>query len=61
MKWIMLLALAGCTKRAPAPEDAGYHPYKNAAPERVKKQLEDINTQHENQLDNQIDNANQQR
>jgi hypothetical protein len=62
VKWIVfLLALGGCTKRAtPAAEDAGWHPYKNVAPERVKKQLEDINTQHENQLDNQIDKANQQ-
>ena len=58
MKWIVfLLALAGCPKRAPAPEDAGWNPYKNVAPQKVKKELENINQQHENRLDDQIDNA----
>lgn len=61
MKLLLLcLALAGCSKRAAAPEDAGWHPYRNAAPEKVKKQLEDINQQHENRLDNQIDKAKQE-
>jgi len=62
MRWIvLLLALAGCPKRdAPAPEDAGWNPYKNVAPQRVKKELENINQQHENQLDNQIEKAKQE-
>jgi hypothetical protein len=67
MRVVLLLSLAlllgggsvGCKRSKPAdtapPET--WNPYKNAAPAKVKADVEKINQQHEDKLDREIENS----
>ena len=67
--WALVVALGGCkSKRAPAAEPAkseatvepNRDPYRNVTPQRIKKQVEDIQNQEDKKNDRLIEQAHEQ-
>jgi hypothetical protein len=60
---VALVSLAGCKKSpeaASGPDMAGWHPYKNVTPDKVKRDLEAAQQKHEQAVDKKFDEAQQQ-
>jgi hypothetical protein len=57
---LLLVLIPGCGKKTAKVEDAGWHPYKNVTPAKVKQKVDDIEQKHEEAMDKKFDEAQKQ-
>jgi hypothetical protein len=58
---LFVLLVAGCAKKpSAATDDAGWHPYKNVTPAKVKQKVEDAQQKHDDIMDKKFNEAQQQ-